>query len=131
MFNKDKKFDIDLDKGERAEHSLAAMLLGETAGKIEVKSERWQWQQTGNIAIEYENYGKPSGIAATQADYWAHMLYNGSEQLLTIMITPVPVLKAICRKYLKTKYDVRGGDNKASRMIILPLSEITQHMERM
>ena len=33
--------------------------------KIEVKSERDMWQRTGNIAIEYQCYGKPSGIDAT------------------------------------------------------------------
>ena len=32
--------------------------------KIEVKSERGMWLKTGNIAIEFESYGKPSGIAS-------------------------------------------------------------------
>lgn len=131
MFNKDKKFDLDLAKGEASEKSLAALLLQDTDGKIEIKSERWQWQQTGNIAIEYEHAGKPSGIAATEADFWVHMLYNGSEELLMIMITPVFVLRKICRKYLKTLRDVRGGDGNRSRMIILPLHEISNHISAM
>ena len=64
-----KKFDIDLEYGQVREKKVADMLQGK---KIEVKSERGMWQRTGNIAIEFESYGKPSGIAATESDYWFH-----------------------------------------------------------
>ena len=57
-----KKFDIDLEYGKVREQMVADMLQDK---KIEVKSERGMWMRTGNIAIEYECYGKPSGIAAT------------------------------------------------------------------
>ena len=60
-----KKFDIDLAYGEVRENMIADMLQNK---KIEVKSERDVWQRTGNIAIEYECYGKPSGINATRAE---------------------------------------------------------------
>ena len=53
------------------EQQVADMLQDK---KIEVKSERDVWQKTGNIAIEYESYGKPSGINATESDYWFHNL---------------------------------------------------------
>ena len=36
--------------------------------KIEVKSEKGMWQRTGNIAIEFESWGQPSGIDATESD---------------------------------------------------------------
>ena len=29
-------------------------------------------EKTGNIAIEYESRGKPTGIAVTEADYWVY-----------------------------------------------------------
>lgn len=29
-------------------------------------------EETGNIAIEYESRGKPTGIAITEADYWVY-----------------------------------------------------------
>jgi hypothetical protein len=32
----------------------------------------WQWEQTGNICIEYRQRDQPSGIAATKADVWVH-----------------------------------------------------------
>ena len=53
-----KKFDIDLEYGQIREDRVADIF---TKAKIEVKSERGMWMQTGNIAIEYESYGKPSG----------------------------------------------------------------------
>ena len=64
-----KKFDIDLQWGKVREKNGAKMLQDK---KIEVKSERDIWQSTGNIAIEFESYGKPSGICSTEADYWFH-----------------------------------------------------------
>ena len=56
-----KKFDLDLQYGQVKEKIIADMLQDK---KIEVKSERGMWLKTGNIAIEFESYGKPSGIAA-------------------------------------------------------------------
>ena len=57
-----KKFDIDLEYGTIRENKVAEMLTGK---KIEVKSERGMWMKTGNIAVEYESWKKPSGIRAT------------------------------------------------------------------
>ena len=53
-----KKFDLDLQYGSIREDKIADML---TNKKIEVKSERDIWQKSGNICIEYESWGKPSG----------------------------------------------------------------------
>ena len=76
-----KKFDIDLEYGQVREELVANMLQNK---KIEVKSERDKWQKTGNIAIEYESYGKPSGINATEADYWFHNLCIGDDVFCTL-----------------------------------------------
>ena len=71
-----KKFDLDLEYGQVREDKIAEMLKDK---KIEVKSERDIWQTTGNIAIEYESWGKPSGIRATESDYWFHNLCIGDK----------------------------------------------------
>ena len=68
-----KKFDLDLEYGQIREDKIADMFQNK---KIEVKSERGMWMKTGNICIEYQSYGKPSGIAATEADYWFCLLYT-------------------------------------------------------
>ena len=114
-----KKFDIDLSYGKVREQQVANML---TDKKIEVKSERGMWMRTGNIAIEYESYGKPSGIEATKADNWFHNLCIGDETFATLVFD-VPSLKRIINN-LDYKKSVSGGDNNASRMYLLNLQKL-------
>ena len=114
-----KKFDIDLEYGKVREQQVADMLQDK---KIEVKSERDVWQKTGNIAIEYESYGKPSGINATESDYWFHNLCIGSETFATIVFDTASLKRII--NNLDSKRSVSGGDNNASRMYLLNLQKL-------
>jgi hypothetical protein len=79
--------------------------------KIEVKTERGMWTKTGNIAIEFESYGKPSGINATESDYWFHRLAVDDDVFCTLVFD-VPTLKKIVEKLDYHKV-VKGGDNYA------------------
>jgi len=90
--------------------------------KIEVKSERGMWQKTGNIAIEYESYGKPSGINATEADYWFHNLCVGDDTFCTLVFKIESLKKIISN--LDYKRSVSGGDHNASRMYLLNLQKL-------
>ena len=114
-----KKFDIDLEYGKVREQMVADMLQDK---KIEVKSERDVWQKTGNIAIEYECYGKPSGINATESDYWFHNLCIGDETFATIVFDTNSLKRIIAN--LDSKRSVSGGDNNASRMYLLNLQKL-------
>jgi len=114
-----KKFDLDLAYGKVREQRVADML---TDKKVEVKSERDMWIRTGNIAIEYESYGKPSGIAATEADYWFHNLCIGDDTFATLVFD-VPSLKRIIDN-LDYKKTVSGGDHNASRMYLLNIQKL-------
>ena len=114
-----KKFDIDLEYGKVREQQVADMLQDK---KIEVKSERDVWQKSGNIAIEYECYGKPSGINATESDYWFHNLCIGSETFATIVFDTASLKRIISN--LDSKRSVSGGDNNASRMYLLNLQKL-------
>jgi len=114
-----KKFDIDLEYGKVREQMVADMLQDK---KIEVKSERDVWQKTGNIAIEYECYGKPSGINATESDYWFHNLCIGDETFATIVFDTNSLKRIIAN--LDSKSSVYGGDNKAARMYLLNLQKL-------
>tara|TARA_B100002019_G_scaffold139326_2_gene120007 strand:+ start:8230 stop:8568 length:339 start_codon:yes stop_codon:yes gene_type:complete len=90
--------------------------------KIEVKSERGMWMRTGNIAIEFESYGKPSGIAATESDYWFHNLCVEDEIFATIVFKTDNLKKIISQlDYVKV---VKGGDNWASKMYLLNLQKL-------
>ena len=114
-----KKFDLDLEYGKVREQQVASMLQDK---KIEVKSERDVWQKTGNIAIEYECYGKPSGINATESDYWFHNLCIGDETFATIVFDTASLKRII--NNLDYKKSVSGGDNNASRMYLLNLQKL-------
>mgnify|MGYP003112989697 FL=1 len=114
-----KKFDIDLSYGKVREQMVANMLQDK---KIEVKSERDMWMRTGNIAIEYESYGKPSGIAATESDYWFHNLCIGDEVFATLVFDTNSLKRIIDN--LDYKKSVSGGDNNASRMYLLNLQKL-------
>ena len=114
-----KKFDIDLNYGEVREQLVADMLQNK---KIEVKSERDIWQKTGNIAVEYESYGKESGIKATESDYWFHNLCMGDEVYATLVFR-TDVLRRIIDSLDYTK-SVNGGDHNASKMYLLNIQKL-------
>lgn len=90
--------------------------------KYEVKSDRFAWR-TGQIAIEYECSGKPSGIAATRAHYWAHFVVspNGSD----CYVIPVQVLREIIdnKEYDRT---VCAGYKKLTRCYIVSLDRVKE-----
>jgi len=114
-----KKFDIDLEYGKIRESQVLDMFEN---AKIEVKSERDIWQKSGNIAIEYECYGKPSGIKATESDYWFHNLCINDETYATLVFR-TPFLRRIIDSldYVKS---VKGGDHMASRMYLLNIQKL-------
>ena len=114
-----KKFDIDLAYGKVREDMIQDMLQDK---KIEVKSERDDWKRTGNIAIEYECYGKPSGINATEADYWFHNLCVGEDVYATLVFKTENLKKII--DSLERKVSVNGGDHNASRMYLISLQKL-------
>tara|TARA_R100000781_G_C4076894_1_gene126398 strand:+ start:1472 stop:1897 length:426 start_codon:yes stop_codon:yes gene_type:complete len=114
-----KKFDLDLKYGKIREEKIAEMLLD---GKIEIKSEKDIWQKSGNLCIEYESYGKPSGIKATESDYWFHNLCIGDDIYATIVFRTDTLRKIIdSLDYVKT---VSGGDNYASKMYLLNIQKL-------
>ena len=114
-----KKFDIDLQYGTIREEKIIDMFLNK---KIEVKSERDTWMKTGNICIEYESYGKPSGIIATEADFWFHNLCI-KDDIFCTLIFDVPKLKQLMEK-LDFKKSVSGGDHNASRMWLVSIQKL-------
>ena len=114
-----KKFDIDLEYGKIRESQVLDMFEN---AKIEVKSERDIWQKSGNIAIEYECYGKPSGIKATESDYWFHNLCIGDETFATIVFDTKSLKRIISN--LDSKRSVSGGDHNAARMYLLNLQKL-------
>ena len=114
-----KKFDIDLKYGQIREDQISAMFKDK---KIEVKTERDWWYKTGNIALEYECNGKPSGINATESDFWIQILAKGEENHC-MLVFEVSKLKEIVNKY-KEQYTRMVGDRNASKCVILPIKKL-------
>lgn len=118
LHNNDKRFDLDLAYGQVFEKKVAD-ILGNS--KIEVKTEKDKWQTTGNIVIEYESRGKPSGIITTQSDYWLHNCAVGSDIVFSILL-PVAGL----RRYIaqNNPRSVRGGDDMTSKLYLIKLTDL-------
>jgi hypothetical protein len=94
-FNRDRNFDLQLSASLRSERKLAELLNG---AKIELKTESWQWEQTGNICVEFACDGNPSGIATTEADVWVHELRREGRTLVYLWF-PIERLRA--REYYR------------------------------
>ena len=117
------KFDIDLEFGEIHEKGLKN-LLEKNGHKIEVKTERGKWHETGNIAIEIRCGGKKSGLSVTEADWWFHIL-SIDGRVKGMLVFTVDELKNIV-KGMKRQNKIRkvmGGDNNESELLLLPIGE--------
>tara|TARA_R100001230_G_C5662561_1_gene167210 strand:- start:1 stop:480 length:480 start_codon:yes stop_codon:yes gene_type:complete len=115
----DYRFDINLLEGKLSESNIAEIL--ET---IEVKKDYQAWR-TGNIAVEYECNGKPSGVSTTKAKYVAYILVDQDQTDKIMFFIKTGVLLQMCRQYLGVQgRDITGGDNYASKLILLPIEEL-------
>jgi|TARA_R110000787_G_scaffold29297_6_gene79445 hypothetical protein len=117
------KFDIDLDFGEVHERGLKN-LFEKTGGKIEVKTERGKWYETGNIAIEIRCRGKKSGLSVTEADWWFHIL-SIDGKVKGMLVFTVKELKKIVKGMERegSINKVMGGDDNQSEILLLPIGE--------
>ena len=113
-------FEYDLKVGEMYERELGNILEGK---RIEVKTDFLAFK-TGNVFIEYESRGKPSGIAKTEAEWYAVIILDEDKMINNIILIPTERLKEIARRKLFTKWDVLGGDNNTSKGILIKISEL-------
>ncbi|CAB5178893.1 hypothetical protein UFOVP157_49 [uncultured Caudovirales phage] len=126
MYNNNNKFDVDLQYGQEGERLLT--WFGTDQSKVEVKTERDTWAETGNAVFEYESRGKPSGVAVTEADYWCH-IFKEKDQAVMLFIFRTLELKEFLRLVYKHPEDYgaricKGGDNNTSSVILLPISQL-------
>jgi hypothetical protein len=123
-FNRDEKFDLQLNQALLHERRLAEIFRNQKIEKIELKSETFQWERTGNIAIEYRCDGKPSGISTTEADFWVHELRRNDATLVYLMF-PIDRLKALAREAIKSgKCRSNVGDDGRFDVALIRLRDI-------
>jgi len=122
--NRDKKFDLQLSQALINERKLADIFINARLEKIELKSESFLWERTGNIVIEYMANGKPSGIQTTEADMWVHELKRNDSTHLYLMI-PDHRLRTLCKEaYTQGRYREGIGDGGRFCVILLKLADL-------
>ena len=114
-FNSD--FRHDLEVGQLSEKFLADLLENRT---IEVKRD-FLASKTGNVFVEYESRGKPSGIATSTADYWAFVLDDER-----IIVIPRGLLKVMARESFEAGRLATGGDSNTSRGVLVKVRELVE-----
>ncbi|MBI3925692.1 MAG: hypothetical protein HY319_09140 [Armatimonadetes bacterium] len=104
----DGRFDIDLRHPRRPPR------------KVEVKWDK-RASDSGNLYFEVENTRRrcPSGIMATGADVWAHVLGEGQEAFLVT----VPALRKFLQDGRFRSVQTSGTDSN-SRGVLVPLAAI-------
>lgn len=116
----EKRWDINTLEGQLVEQSLLK-LLSSGDGTVEVKRD-FKSAITGNVAIEGAYKGKPSGIMATAAEWWAQVLDGTGYDGEVIVLIKTERL----RKLVSQLAPVRGGDNNTASMKLLPVVKLLQ-----
>jgi hypothetical protein len=115
-----KGWDIDLKFGQEGERWLT-LLASER--KVEVKRERDKWATTGNILFEVRYKGCPSGITATESDFWAHLLSLNGTIVGGFIFDSKALLRNLRRLVAENKVrTIFCGDGDHSEGVLVPLS---------
>ena len=120
------RFDIDLKRGKVGEDKTLDIVDAITESRIEVKTDYGVWK-TGNLYIEYEKQDRkgdwvPSGIATTEADYWAFAFKDGA-----IFVETTRLKNLVARHLESGNIGYRPGNARSagSRGVKLPLDDLT------
>ena len=127
------RFDFDVRRGKVGEDYVGTILEAIASDSIEVKTD-YGANITGNLYVEYEQETQqgnwvPSGIASSQAGYWAFAFRDG------VIFVKLDRLKEICRDvYLQNPngnvgYRPRNEHSNASRGIKLPVAYLATEMK--
>jgi len=88
---------------------------------VEVKCDRLS-HKTGNVVIEYQCSGKPSGITSTKADFWMYFIIAPEAERCYKIPT------ANLRKLIVGQRTIKGGDGKRSHMKLLKASKLEPYL---
>jgi hypothetical protein len=127
------RFDFDLRRGQVGENYVGTILESIASDSIEVKTD-YGANRTGNLYVEFEQETQggnwvPSGIAASEAEYWAFAFKDG------VIFIKLDRLKEICRAFYhqdperNVGYRPRNEKSNATRGIKLPVKYLASEMK--
>lgn len=85
----------------------------------EVKNDL-MYNDTGNVAIEFQSRNKPSGISTSKADVWYYVLGDD------IYVCPIGILRVYLIQHWDRYRRVKGGDDGTSLIALIPMYEFSQ-----
>lgn len=138
------KFKTDLAHGEAVEARVAQLIARKTGAAVvfnpEGKESRWDFRlerrdvrsyevkshpahaRTGNVFYEVEYRGKPSGLRATQADWWV----DACPPALVVLSRPKKLLDWLA---VMGGSMINGGDDMACRGWLVPSRDLLKLAE--
>jgi len=142
-----KEFYRELPRAQKVENYVCKLLMGELTEpgdkdgdvilpdgrKVEVKYDKLS-KKTGRVAIEYQAYGNKTGIERSGAHFYFIVCYDKDWSEIVdgvrmdgwwvgIVIARDTLLELIETIPFK---DVFGGDNRATRMKLVPIEDIRE-----
>ena len=86
----------------------------------ELKTDRLA-HKTGNVFVEFESRGKPSGISTSKSGVWIFKIVSKGDRHLFSIEIPLSRLK----KKVDNNYNVMlGGDNRSSKGYLVPITDL-------
>lgn len=123
--DRDEYTEVEFSPMKRFSEWDVKVVRGSLEAKYEVKADRLS-AKTGNLCIEYECAGQPSGISTTQANYYAYFIIHGSDQDLYLI--PVERIKELIAQGVYKK--LNGGDGYRSRFYLIPKDVFAEYITR-
>lgn len=91
---------------------------------VEVKADR-RARDTGNLAIEYECYGKVSGISTTTSDYWLHFAIDNKQGKHMVYKIPTNDLRKIVKEGYRS---IQLNNSTRARMWLVPTERVKEYI---
>lgn len=98
--------------------------LANTKEAYEVKQD-WKAHYSGNLVVEIEMYGKPSGLMGTTADWW---IFDTKDEF--IFITPKRLKDMIIEKNPPLRMFTGKGDTQPKKAYLIPVETIKKYAKK-
>ena len=120
-------FNYDLEFGHEGEGRVIGIF--NSGAKLEVKRD-CKIEETGNLYVEFECRGKPSGIITSMADWW---IFQNKDLTLMLWFQREKLLSACQRMIEENSQGIKvmvGGDEDKSKGYLVNQYQLIKHMKQ-